>query len=187
MVDLMDWSYIAGFFDGEGCIYKYRNTVNGYSIRMDFSQKKSLKVLLDIQRYLKDHDIDSRILDLGPDVARRLRLGKTDGCLKLIEFMLPHLIVYREKALIALEILKAKKTHRTHIPIEELRFIRRLRDGIALPVLEIAQLTGRSVRTIRYLVYQGQVKSLAGKRRVDDLIDRLEAGHLMKRADGWLR
>ena len=51
----LSWPYIAGFFDGEGCIFF------GESIQVVFSQSGLVgyEVLVSIQQFLKDNNINS--------------------------------------------------------------------------------------------------------------------------------
>jgi len=162
----MNWEYIAGFFDGEGCVYTYQDT----SVRLDISQKKSRKVLEDIQFFLSANGIRSSIYD-NVDAASRLRVGRTKDCIDMINGMMPYLIVNRDKATTALALLDSKLGYRTHIPREELLFIRRLRDDLAMSLVEVSQYTGRNLRTLKYLLYNGQVRGVSG-RRIDDLLIR---------------
>jgi len=62
----INWDYIAGFFDGEGCIriYAIKNS-NRKHVHFAIAQStKNNSVLYQIQQFLKDECIDSSIRDI---------------------------------------------------------------------------------------------------------------------------
>jgi len=60
----MDWSYVAGFFDGEGCVTYSRPHNNGIAYKqypyLTFSNTNS-KVLTTIQEFLTENGIRSKL------------------------------------------------------------------------------------------------------------------------------
>lgn len=56
----MNWNYLAGFFDGEGCIY-FR--VGAWNKKIHITQKgeRGRKVLSEIQDFLQEHGIKSQL------------------------------------------------------------------------------------------------------------------------------
>lgn len=59
----MTWQYVAGFFDGEGCVTTYANCArpNHFNTRVIFSQSKERgkDLLKEIQLFLSEHRIKS--------------------------------------------------------------------------------------------------------------------------------
>ena len=64
----MNWEYIAGFFDGEGCIY-----IKNSKVRLQLTQKP-IEVLVIIQKFLKENDINSFIVRNKRNLVHSLRI-----------------------------------------------------------------------------------------------------------------
>lgn len=101
---LMSWEYIAGFFDGEGCIYRFnKNGSKIHSFRAFMSQNNK-SPLYAIQSFLTDYNIDS-IMYKGGRTESQLRITKQQDVLNFLDNILPYLIVKRQKALDTINIL----------------------------------------------------------------------------------
>src|SRR5215471_15933376 len=98
----MTWEYVAGFFDGEGSVHYGRTPTERRIVRVTFTQGvKQNHVLYEIQEFLESYDIKSGMNGLGTKL--RVSLPDIPVCL---EYMLPHLIVKREKATECLAFLR---------------------------------------------------------------------------------
>src|SRR6266851_292900 len=102
----MSWKYVAGFFDGEGCIGVYRQTSSKkYSTgspRAQFvqAQERGREVLEAIQAFLAVHDIKSavRVHFVGDTRWKRsycLRLTDFKQVVSFATHVLPYLWVKR--------------------------------------------------------------------------------------------
>lgn len=56
----LDWGYVTGFFDGEGCVYIPLGSNGIGSARLIFSQKLP-EVLFEIQRFLTTNGVSSTV------------------------------------------------------------------------------------------------------------------------------
>jgi len=88
----MNWQYIAGFFDGEGCIM-YGMGQNSISI----TQKRN-KVLYDIQKFLFGNDLQSHVYTTKSTGVSRLCISKTADTVRFLEGIFPYLIVKKVEA-----------------------------------------------------------------------------------------
>jgi LAGLIDADG-like domain len=143
----MDWAYISGFFDGEGCI----------SIRAKKNSRPTLSmaqtdgdhsVLADIQEFLQIHKIRSYIYRYGGNrpanykPARVLVITHAYGVEDFLTNCLPHLRVKRKKAELAIGFL------------QESNRVKKARDeSVSLAAKEYIEGTGRLRElTIKYKV-----------------------------------
>jgi len=107
----MSWEYIAGFFDGEGCIYratKKGKVLNHY--RLTITQVNT-EVLYTIKQFLQDNNIVSRIHERQHLQSPRCRtttmlvIDNYQNTLPFLNNILPHLIVKKDKAMEAISVL----------------------------------------------------------------------------------
>src|SRR5262245_51425826 len=107
---MIDWSYIAGFFDGEGSLHRdiSRSTIH---LRMDNTSKE---VLEKIQSFTGFGQISNRGRQ-KPHHKDRFRLTVCDHSkvLIMLEKMLPYLIVKKHAAEAMVEYINGK-TWRTY-------------------------------------------------------------------------
>lgn len=104
--------YIAGFFDGEGCIglYHRKGRVNGASLRIQLTQNKS-KESTTILYYLKDKygGAISEQRTLSNNVKYNWQLAPR-GSKVFLEDIIEHLIIKKKQALLALYWLENRPT-----------------------------------------------------------------------------
>jgi hypothetical protein len=108
----MNLSYLAGFFDGEGCIY-FGHHDSGTRVRISASQVDS-RPLEELQRKFGGY-----ILTRSPtrhprarQVLHDWRLNRQDDCHYFLEAMEPRLLVKKAKAREALDFLELKRKSR---------------------------------------------------------------------------
>jgi len=103
------WSYMAGFFDGEGCVSVVGRAgkLDAYrtlAVQVRFAQK--LKTPLErMQIFLKGFDIRSRIVTYPSNTASSLDIQGI-GAYRVLQEMLPYLIVKKNIAQDALRLRK---------------------------------------------------------------------------------
>ena len=126
-IDYM-WAYIAGFLDGDGCIYCWINSANtrfpdsaSYTnkkiARVRFTQTSgAFLVLYKIQEFFTAQGIVSNIFRKKPPRnvkchnAMDLEIGSMDSIEKILENVLPYLIVKKRKAFETLELIREAKS-----------------------------------------------------------------------------
>lgn len=130
-----DLAYLAGFFDGEGCVYINRNKPNrwrgmGYHLEISFTNGDPAPLLL-AQEMFGGQVTTTNDGRAGHKTIHRLRVR----CLKAktaLEAMLPYLRVKGERALKAIE-FQSRKSARS-ISLEEMEgyrlFIRERNDKV---------------------------------------------------------
>ena len=107
----MTWEYLAGFFDGEGCIciYKVRGVPN--VIATVSQSEPRLAVIDEICRFLVEHEIRfsryhrSRENKNWSDV-NTINIIHRGSLRKFLKYMIPKLIVKKEKAIEALVVVE---------------------------------------------------------------------------------
>lgn len=102
----MNWNYIAGFFDGEGCLahHKYIDTkgVHRGTYKIIISQKE-IKVLKEIQKFLEKNNIETFWLkrnDLrwtGGRIIHNLGISKFLSVRRFLENILDKTIVKKQQ------------------------------------------------------------------------------------------
>lgn len=111
----MDWPYIAGFFDGEGCISITRVSVKGMRPRLQITQAEPGAIVLEeILRFLKMNGVEGartyRVPRRFPHHKDKkvLMVQYMSGVGTMLTGMLPYLRVKRQKALEALSVCRVK-------------------------------------------------------------------------------
>lgn len=145
----MNWAYVSGFFDGEGCVcYNRKRLDNG--MQLDFAQAtKQEKVLLEIQSFLVAQNIKAPLYRSPDYKSPRSNLKVVDypSVYKCLKNMLPFLIVKKEKAIQAFGDTKVNihrmKCHHTKINLA-LRFWK-----TGMGYHKIAHMTGVDRRTLK--------------------------------------
>jgi hypothetical protein len=91
---MIDWGYVAGFFDGEGSLHR-DNKKSTVQIRMDNTCKESI---VRIQQFINCGTISNRGRDKPHHKDRyRLTVANHTEVLRIRENMLPYLIVKRRR------------------------------------------------------------------------------------------
>src|SRR5579864_3773070 len=72
----MDFSYIAGFLDGEGSISEQAGPTHGWIVSIAQSTRQA-EVLKTIQKFLADHGIKS-VIYVTPQKGRRASMSRLD-------------------------------------------------------------------------------------------------------------
>jgi len=91
----MTWEYVAGFFDGEGCIsLKLTNSKveNGTFVAYWKVAQSEPKILVEIQRFLKSWGIDAKVYRNHKELVVHTRAG----VLFILAQTIPYLRVKRE-------------------------------------------------------------------------------------------
>lgn len=131
----MDWSYVAGFLDGEGSIslarggsYRYKGVRREPTYRPAVSLSNTNREVL---------DAIATFVGIGKVHVHREERGNKTGFVymltgqrasKLLAGVLPHLIVKREQAEIALAFIERRAAQRTRpFTDEDYDFVRRMR------------------------------------------------------------
>lgn len=93
----MDWSYIAGFFDGEGCVHLHKRKCRGWRRCLTIGQKdpEPLEV---IQEFLYKQGINLRFYKYSNNgnAFYTLYVSKIRDIEKVIRNILPYLVIKRE-------------------------------------------------------------------------------------------
>lgn len=118
----MNWSYLAGFTDGDGCITREFSRGKYAYARIRWSQKQTdSQVLHEIMDFLRKEGI--KVTERNFSVARsghrfpqvELGISNADDTRKVLTEILPYLVVKRARAEEALGLLNAvsalKKTY----------------------------------------------------------------------------
>lgn len=116
----MDWSYIAGFFDGEGCVQQNKNQTGRYYPYLDITNT-NIKVLEEMAIFLRSNDIRCKVNKLwrnrggikGLAPAHHLTIYDKESVTTCIFGMYPYLIVKLLDVEWALEILEGVVARRS--------------------------------------------------------------------------
>lgn len=95
----LSWEYVAGFFDGEGCIRIADNKkVPQFSLRATFAQSadRGHKVLNEIRIFLEDKGIKSKIYTVGKQ--HELTICRREICNLFLAKILPFLRIKKNEA-----------------------------------------------------------------------------------------
>lgn len=124
--DRINWEYMSGLFDAEGCIYLKQITRKDKSLRhafcyMKISQKNDYK-LLDAIREFTGH---GRTKDKTSWTVDRMDFTEYD-----LKQFLPHLIVKKEQAEMCLELFDCKDKDRRKEIYEVVKFLKKIDNTI---------------------------------------------------------
>lgn len=99
---MLSAAYIAGFFDGEGCIGIYKNGKQSHHLRIQLVQNKSAKVT-EAFILLQAHFGGSFKGHNSPNGRQRYNWQlNSDKAVAFLQMILPHLIIKRQQAEFAL-------------------------------------------------------------------------------------
>jgi hypothetical protein len=107
MEKFLSLAYLAGFFDGEGCVYILRSrkkTAVYFSLEISFTNV-SIEPLKLAQELFAGQISESRDIRNGKKCVKRLRV-RGNQALRALELMLPFLLVKKRRAEIAIEFQK---------------------------------------------------------------------------------
>ena len=103
----MNWSYLAGFTDGDGTIGMYGLRPGG-DVRVAWEQAEAnVWVLVEIAEFLEKHEISYKTYECRKNgrVYHRIRVHRRDDVIFLLTMLTPHLILKKE---IATKVLEAQ-------------------------------------------------------------------------------
>ena len=170
----MTWQYIAGFFDGEGCltIRKRSNYKKGfYSWELNICQSlKQSKVLDEIKIFLDREKIKSKIYssqsrNLGKCEMRRLIIGRIREIKNFIDKVLPYLIVKKEKCEKFLNDYKRGVINKNAcLSLQDIEIIKKL-VGEGENTVKIGKEIGSSYETIRTFLIKNHINWVKGKKK----------------------
>lgn len=166
----MDWSYLSGFFDGEGSI----NIRNGF--RQNGKTHKSVQLILaqvfyqadvleKIRDFLLNEAIHSSVHIRQPKLVisqlhamHILSVSRYSDVWKMLEKMLPLLIVKRQKAIEALEFLREHdwRPSSRRIEIGE-KIVKLYQRGESMPT--IAKEFGYSIGSVWNILHRNRIPS----------------------------
>jgi hypothetical protein len=152
----MNYAYIAGFFDGEGCIYK---TPRGsYTMQMTQSAKQDA-VLHQISAFLAADGVTNQITParqcgLGQP-SRHLKITKSSSMERCLAQMLPYLIVKRDAALPALLYVQQTIVRLHARDVRSAKWVQEYTAGDSCPT--IARRYGVTVHAVNSLLHRRNV------------------------------
>ena len=106
IAEVMSWSYVAGFFDGEGCIH-YADRAYGRYVHMNVSQgvvnEANSRVLAGIWLFLRRHGVSVRWASYSGRTVNdkggyKVIATNAPALVAWLTGMMPHLIVKRSAA-----------------------------------------------------------------------------------------
>ncbi len=103
---MINWAYVAGFFDGEGSLHmdRYESTVQ---LRIDNTFRRAI---VEIKSFVKCGTISNRGRAKPYHKDRiRLTVSNHSDVLRILEGMLPYLIVKRERAEAMIGYIRGRK------------------------------------------------------------------------------
>ena len=86
----VNWSYVAGFFDGEGCVSA--NGTRSPHYQVVFAQNDTAS-LLAIREFLAEHGVHSKFYGPYGGRCHRLSIDGNNDVLAFCDYMLPYVIV----------------------------------------------------------------------------------------------
>ncbi len=109
----LTWEYIAGFFDGEGCIFytteKYRKGVSHYvllSVTQGIKNNQGCHIIERIHDFLSEHGIKNGITHFAnPTNTIRIQITSGASARDTLNGLLPYLTVKRAKAIEAIDFI----------------------------------------------------------------------------------
>jgi hypothetical protein len=102
----MNWAYVAGFFDGEGCLHAVGSGGQGKGrFRITIAQTNE-EVLEEIAEFLQHHGIAAYVLEQSPKRSQRehwkmcwnVWITKQSSVVRFIDHVLPYLRVKKQRA-----------------------------------------------------------------------------------------
>jgi len=160
------WGYLAGFFDGEGCIHFLKRPYGKYcivQITQGWQNEENSNIIHLIYEFLLKNDIRANLRSYRYDSGWRVIVSSTRGCRLYLEKMLPYLIVKRQKAINFLEFMNI--TRDTRIDPKMRREIIELR-AQNLSITKIAKIVGVNFTTVKYnLIKYSDYQSLHHRKR----------------------
>jgi hypothetical protein len=144
------WEYLAGFFDGEGCIYWMKSGNRKYCIvhvSQGWVNENRSGVLQDILAFLLEHGINARKVSYTNANDHRVITSATIACRQWLEGMLPFLRVKRSAAETFLKQMEITNLCRITLSTRS-GIIKRREEGISLN--KIAEEFGVTKGTVRY-------------------------------------
>lgn len=108
----MDWAYLAGFTDGDGCITREMAKRTYVYARIRWAQKQSeSEVLQEVAKFLRHNGI--KVTERNFSVSRKghkypqteLSITNAEDTRRVLIQLLPHLVVKRDRALEALSVM----------------------------------------------------------------------------------
>jgi len=102
MIKEITKQYIAGFFDGEGCIGVYHRKNRGFHLRTQLTQNKTAKSEIILNYLLNKYggNLEEQITN-SKKIKYNWQLSSKNA-MKLLEDIKPHLIIKKDQAEIAL-------------------------------------------------------------------------------------
>ncbi len=98
----LTWQYVAGFFDGEGCIMS-NTKANGRIVKRVVISQKEDEVLYKIKDFLKNYGINGNLYKGKSSGATNLDIRKMESVKLFLENVVDYLIVKKDKAREALK------------------------------------------------------------------------------------
>jgi intein-encoded DNA endonuclease-like protein len=139
----MNWEYIGGFFDGEGCVGIKKQPNRRIRVDINISQKKGA-ILYEIAKFLSEFKIESHIYN-NKDNVPYLQIAQSRSARLFLENIQSHVFVKREDVDRGLAIPFDKKW--TDITAEEKTEILRLHaNGVSYR--KIATMVGRDESSV---------------------------------------
>jgi len=92
----MNWAYIAGFFDGEGCVSRLNKNASHIYWRIDIVQKDR-NVLDEIQKFIRYGKVFRSTTGIKKTLIYRYGIHKQEQILDFLSNVLPYVVVKKEK------------------------------------------------------------------------------------------
>lgn len=107
---MVDWSYVAGFLDADGYITFQMNGLKIAAVRVGFTQNvNGISAITEIRNKLNSACIDSSLSFENSETVCRLRISQEQSVRLLLEQIIPHLIIKRDKAIEGINLLDQRK------------------------------------------------------------------------------
>ena len=158
----LTWEYLAGLFDGEGCIYFSERPGGRRYVMVNITQgvvnDDASRIILDIHEFLTQHGIKAGLTSHAASNplwkgGRKVSAASSHAVRDWLEGMFPYLRIKRAQAAGALTFLEGITA--PWLTAAEDREIKTLRES-GLNIIKIAESTGRSKGTVkRSLTRQG--------------------------------
>lgn len=205
----MDWSYVAGYFDGEGTAGLWRQRKYGYLARISWcnTHEESLRA---IQAFIGcGHMSKPRTHGLGSKPVFVLSVSRRADIIRVLDAMMPHLIIKRDVSAKvrdhALHNIKDEPGRRGQVVALTEDELRQLHWGDGHSIMEISRQLGVSHSAVSRVMKQRgiPVRSRAGMKmppRSEETRARMRMArarlwadpdvkerHIQAMSDGWAR